>query len=181
MRVLLVKPVTAFCEVANKIVTLDPKDCRREPSGSISDDVRITGLVAPHPETLKKGHLSLYVGMNEKKYTLCLTDEQINTCLLPLLTPQVGQIFKAKKDTSGNDNSYNSPSRVDIPAGSLLLACSDQGTNRGDYFMGLFPKDTDPASIKRDHTTKLVHASEGRTFHPYDVNHLDPRYFELLT
>ena len=34
MRVLLIKPVTAFCEVANKTVTLDPKDSRREPSGA---------------------------------------------------------------------------------------------------------------------------------------------------
>lgn len=180
MRVLLIEKITAFCERAGKVITINPQEIHREISGTILKEKRQTGLVPPNPEFLTKVHLSFFVGTNEKQYTLCVTDKQIKDTFITLITPKSGQVFEALQDTHGHDNSYSSPSKIDIPKGSLLIARSDSGTNRGDYFMGLYPQGTDLASVTIDGSSEVVDVYKGHTFHPYDVSHLDPRYFKLL-
>jgi hypothetical protein len=48
-----------------------------------------------------------------------------------------GMLIRAKKDLRGVSNSYNTPERIDILKGTILILPSE-GTNRGDVFTTIY-------------------------------------------
>lgn len=55
----------------------------------------------------------------------------------PYIQLKAGQTLRTKIALRGVNNSYNQPTGLNVPAGTLLEADWTEGTNRGDYFFKL--------------------------------------------
>ena len=89
-----------------------------------------TGLSAPYPEVAFELR---YTGFNYTP-TLLITQEQLDKCFQLLVRVKKGDRVLVKEDTTGRDNCWNQPARLEVPKGTVLIAEEPQATSRGDYF-----------------------------------------------
>lgn len=166
----MTKTVKAFDLKSNKSVTVDIEEITRS-GRSVSalkrDEMHITGLMAPAPEKLYVIGVSYYKGCNEISHRLCVTEEVLKGSFAELIKVKEGQKFEVLKNTTGHDNNYSSASTMKLGKGDILLAPSNEGTNRGDYFF-------------KDKDNKSIHVRECETPHPYAPAYLNPVFFKLI-
>jgi len=89
-----------------------------------------TGLSAPYPEV----SFELWHSGYNRTPTLLITQDQLDKFFQPLTKVKKGDRVLVKEDTTGRDNCWNQPARLEVPKGTVLIAEEPQATSRGDYF-----------------------------------------------
>lgn len=164
------KAVKAFDLMSNKTVTVDVDaiaQTGRDITAFNKNDMHTTGLTAPSPEKLHIIGVSYYKGMNKQVFQLCVTPEVLADAFVPLIKVKQDQKFEVLQDTTGHDNNYSSASTMHLKKGDILLAPSNEGTSRGDYFF-------------KDENNQSIHVNECRTPHPHAPAYLNPAFFKLV-
>lgn len=166
----MTKTVKAFDLKSNKILTLDIDAITatgRKVTAHNTGKMHITGLVPPNPTKLHIVDIEYVKNHSLLSHRLCVSKEVLEDSFIELIKVQKGQKFEVLQDTSGWDNCFNCPQKVELKKGDILYAESDNGTNRGDYFFKM-------------EDNQSVHVRECATPHPYAPAYLNPSFFKLI-